>query len=398
VIGKRGISALLGLIVLIALGTLTQDFRFDRQLSNERAQATAVDRDLASIGRMVSDLRAAQAGYVATGQVPATWVTRTKELFDQIDRALQARKAAAPNGDAKTRYDAVLQAVNGLAAVDAKARAAIGQEDRLHASDLVYIDAQQAAESVTSELAAVKALEEQAASQRLSNLGTLRLAMNGLALVLVGISALYFGRAVSILSQSAPTSMAQMIRDLPPPVKTNAPAPAVATAQSTPAVPAPVARTISLSAAADLCVDLARVLDGRDVPALLERTAELLDAKGIMIWAVDTGGALLRPSACFGYPEKVLSKLRPLQVDADNVTSLAFRTMQVQSFAGASASDSGAIAVPLVTATGCVGVLAAEVRQSRPHPDVVPVAKIVAAQFSTLVAPSGDAAGKIAQG
>jgi hypothetical protein len=43
--------------------------------------------------------------------------------------------------------------------------------------------------------------------------------------------------------------------------------------------------------------------------------------------------------------------------------------------------------VPLITATGCVGVLAAEVKHSRPHPDFVPLARIVAAQFSTLVAP-----------
>ena len=117
----------------------------------------------------------------------------------------------------------------------------------------------------------------------------------------------------------------------------------------------------------------------------------LLDAKGIMIWAVDTGGALLRPSMCHGYSEKILTRLRPLQIDGDNVTSLAFRSMQAQSLPGATAADSGAIAVPLITASGCVGVLAAEVRQSKPHPDLLPIARIVAAQFSTLVAPLDNA-------
>ena len=167
----------------------------------------------------------------------------------------------------------------------------------------------------------------------------------------------------------------------------HASSPAQAPAQPSSLPAAPLPRPVSLSAAAELCVDLARILDGRDVPGLLERTATLLDAKGLMIWSVDTGGALLRPSMCHGYSEKVLTRLRPLQVDADNVTSLAFRSMQPQSLLGATAADSGAIAVPLVTASGCVGVLAAEVRPGKPHPDLLPVARIVAAQFAALVAP-----------
>jgi hypothetical protein len=153
-----------------------------------------------------------------------------------------------------------------------------------------------------------------------------------------------------------------------------------------------------LSSAAELCVDLARLLDGRDVPGLLERTAMLLDAKGIMIWAVDTGGALLRPSMCHGYSEKILTRLRPLQVDGDNVTSLAFRSMQAQAMPGGTAADSGAIAVPLITSSGCVGVLSAEVRPGKPHPDLLPIARIVAAQFSTLVAPLDSAQPATAQG
>ena len=135
-----------------------------------------------------------------------------------------------------------------------------------------------------------------------------RLALNGLALVLITIIALYFGRASSILAAAPEPTMAQMIRELPPPVKGAARAAPSASdgacrdPESRHAVPRPV----SLSAAAELCGDLARILDGRDVQALLERTAILLDAKGLMIWLVDTGGAILRPSMCHGYPDKVL--------------------------------------------------------------------------------------------
>ena len=40
-ISKRSVGALLGLIVLLAVGTLIQDFRFDSLLSRERANAAA---------------------------------------------------------------------------------------------------------------------------------------------------------------------------------------------------------------------------------------------------------------------------------------------------------------------------------------------------------------------
>jgi hypothetical protein len=402
VISKRSVGALLGLIVLLAAGTLVQDFRFDSLLARERANAAVVDRELASLTAAISDLSAAQAGYVATGQAPGAWMTRATEAFDRVTRGVEARKAAAPNAAASTKYDAVLKAIANLRSIDSRVRESIAQEDRLHAGDLIFIDAEQAADAVRGELAVARAAEEQSATARTSRLAMMRLGMNGLAIVFITIIALYFGRSLSILRNAPASSTAQMIKDLPPPVKGTAtlnlsstPPAAAAPATATPAAPIP--RPISLSAAAELCVDLGRLLDGRDVPGLLERTAMLLDAKGIMIWAVDTGGALLRPSMCHGYSERVLTRLRPLQVDADNVTSLAFRSMQAQSMPGATAADSGAIAVPLITASGCVGVLAAEVRQSKPHPDLLPVARIVAAQFSTLVAPL-DTAQATAQG
>jgi len=407
VISKRSVGALLGLIVLLAAGTLVQDFRFDSLLTREHANAAAVDRDLASIIVSIADLRAAQAGYVATGQAPAAWMTRATEAFERVTRGLEARKAAAPNADALAKYDAALKAVANLGSIDSRVRQSVAQEDRLHAGDLIFIDAQQAAEAAQSELTVARAAEEQAATQRTTRLSMMRLGMNGLAIVFITIIALYFGRSLSILREAPSTSTAQMIKDLPPPVKAgatlNLSSPQTASVAATtapatispPAGPAP--RPVSLSAAAELCVDLARLLDGRDVPGLLERTAMLLDAKGIMIWAVDTGGALLRPSMCHGYSEKILTRLRPLQVDGDNVTSLAFRSMQAQAMPGATAADSGAIAVPLITSSGCVGVLAAEVRPGKPHPDLLPIARIVAAQFSTLVAPL-DSAQATAQG
>jgi hypothetical protein len=40
-----------------------------------------------------------------------------------------------------------------------------------------------------------------------------------------------------------------------------------------------------------------------------------------------------------------------------------------------------------MTGSGCVGVLAAELRHNRPPADLMPVARILGAQFSTLITP-----------
>ena len=57
---------------------------------------------------------------------------------------------------------------------------------------------------------------------------------------------------------------------------------------------------------------------------------------------------------------------------------------------GAAAGDPAAIAIPLLTASGCVGVMAAELRQNRPHVDLLPVARILGAQFSSLITPAEE--------
>jgi hypothetical protein len=163
------------------------------------------------------------------------------------------------------------------------------------------------------------------------------------------------------------------------------------------ATQAPVPPTVNLPAAAELCGDLARVIDERDVPVLLERTAKILDATGVVLWVAAPGDGHLQPMLTHGYPEKVLRRIGTLPVEDDNVTSLAYRSMRPQQVAGGDGSDVAAIAVPLITANGCAGVLAAEVRAARLAPDSVALARIIAAQFATIIAPGEPAASRAAQ-
>jgi hypothetical protein len=195
------------------------------------------------------------------------------------------------------------------------------------------------------------------------------------------VVALGVGRPPKPSAASGAALTAQMIRDLPPPVK-----PATPLRPPTPPPPPP-APAVNLPDAAELCVDLARVMDSRDVPALLERATKVLEARGVILWMVDAAGGVLRPSLSHGYSDRVLNRLGALDVDADNVTSLAFRSVRPQVMPGNAPGAAAAIAVPLVTASGCGGVLSAELRDSRPAPELLALTRIVAAQFATLIAP-----------
>ena len=112
----------------------------------------------------------------------------------------------------------------------------------------------------------------------------------------------------------------------------------------------------------------------------------------------DAGGNWLTPSVAHGYSERVIAKLGPLQIDADNVTSLAFRSLKPQVMASLTPGASSAIASPLITASGCVGVLAAELRQNKPASDVLPVASIIAAQLAAFVVPGDVGSQRSAKG
>ena len=387
---KRGVGLLLVLTLIIAAGTIVQDFRFDNSIARERATGQATDRALGTALESLAEYRMAQAAYVAAGQTPAAWITQATEMATSIEATIVNSRAATASPEARTRYEAAATALGDLNTIDKRARSSVGQSDRFSSSDLVFIDAKQAADKLADELTAARAFEAQAHGARIERLGRLRLAMNGVAMAFVVIVAVYMSRTAPPEAKPEPTTL-QMIRDLPPPVKN------IVTVPTPPPPPPPPPRLVNLSAAAELCVDLARVIDARDVPSLVERACSVLEAKGVVLWVADEGGNWLTPSVAHGYPDRVVAKLGPLQIESDNVTSLAFRSLKPQVMASLTPGASSAIAAPLISSSGCVGVLAAELRQNKPGSDVLPIASIIAAQLAAFVAPGDMAAQKTAK-
>jgi hypothetical protein len=143
---------------------------------------------------------------------------------------------------------------------------------------------------------------------------------------------------------------------------------------------------VDLAATARLCSDLARVKDAGQLPALLARAAELLDAAGIVLWLAGPEGTVLRPAASVGYRDHTLSRMKALSGRSDNAVSVAFREGRME-VVGGTKERNGAVVVPIVTVGGRTGAMAAEIRHgAESSPSVQAVATIIAAQLASLVA------------
>jgi hypothetical protein len=148
----------------------------------------------------------------------------------------------------------------------------------------------------------------------------------------------------------------------------------------------------NLALAADLCTDLARVHVSRQLPALLERAAAVLDASGIIVWIAEAGGHELRPATSFGYSDQAMARIGSIPRDAANAVAAAYRSGEMRTVNGDGFSN-GALVVPLLTADGCIGVLSAEMKGgSEKDGGSQALGLIFAAQLATLVSPSPSAA------
>ena len=140
-----------------------------------------------------------------------------------------------------------------------------------------------------------------------------------------------------------------------------------------------------LSDVAQLCTELCRVLETREVTPLLKHVAEMLDAIGLIVWVWDPQRTALKPALAHGYSDEVLASLPRVRRDTDNATAASFRSAQTHIVNGNDLA-SGAVVVPLMTPAGCTGVLAVELRHGAEQRESVrALATIFAAQLAIFV-------------
>lgn len=365
-----------------------------------RAQAdTARDFDASIIaaGRSTLELRAAQHAYVAAGQGDDFWTSKVAAILPQLSVSIVGLRATAASADAQSALDAAAGLLKDLEQTDLRARELVRGDRKLLASDLIFSDGLEMTRGLANALdgargAEVRHRESAGAALRRSEL----VAVGGLAAfgLLAMLLLLPRGREPGEIAPIE-SSLSGAILPIASPLNADDDALDLALALDGPAA-RPTAEqaadskgvaSLNLSSIASLCTELARVVDTRSLPSILERTAAVLDAPGIILWIADPDGRELTPIVAHGYPQQLLSRLGTIARDAENATAAAFRTGLIQTVKSDAVSN-GAIAAPLVTPGGAVGVMAAEVRhEGEQEAAKLAAASIVAAQLATLVGP-----------
>lgn len=383
---NRAVRVALAGMFIVACGVTAYLLWINESRARSESQASRTfDAAAITAGRDVLDLRAAQQAYVAAGQGEPFWIQKSAALTAALRETIALLRAAAGSPDVLPAIDNAAGALQDFEQMDRRARDYARSGQKLLASDLIFADGLEILSGIAGSLDQARNIESQWREARAASIRRTELeALGGAAAV---------GLLAVLLLTPAPRRVQITADAHPAPVPVPEPVPVPDTTPSND-LPLALERTKEASApsldfatVAALCGDLARVVDTRALPAILERAAAVLDAPGIVLWIADPDGHELSPIVTHGYSQSMVARLGTILSDAENATASAFRTALMQTVR-ADAVSNGAIAAPLVTPAGCVGVMAAEMRQEGERDSAkLAAAAIVAAQLATLVGP-----------
>jgi hypothetical protein len=385
---SKAVRVALLCLFVVASGGAAYVLWINETLARRDAHAARqFDSKTFSIERDVLELRAAERSYVAAGQGDEFWIANAAAALQRVRTAMDALRAEAISADALSTLDNAASALEDFERQDRRARNYTRSGERLLASDVIFTDGIESTGAILASLEQARAAENRTRDAMIARTRRAELiALGTAAFVSVSVVMLLVPNPRHGERATAQPAVAPV-----PPRRAATldlrPAPdAAARSRHSPPEPVP-APSLDVDSIASLCTDLARVTDTRALPALLGRAATVLDAPGIVLWIADPDGRELSPIVTHGYSEKMVTRLGTILRDAENVTASAFRTSLLQTVETDAVSN-GAIAAPLVTPAGCVGVMAAEVRHRGENDSgKLAAATIVAAQLATLVGP-----------
>ena len=379
---------LLLLAVFIAAGSLATYFVWtsESQLRRSVDDVRAFDRAALEAERAVLEMRSGEQAYVAAGQSAQPWVPKVAAALDTVKTRLEFLRTHAASSSAQSAIDNAASALQDFEQIDRRARDYVRNGQPLLASDVIFADGFESTSAIAASIDAARKAETDLRDTEHTSTRRSEAVAIGTATLVALITILMFFR------EAAPASGNDV--DV-----SAAPAGSTLTHGSTSGheigrmVPARMKQEfkpnppIDLDSIAGICADLAKVMDTRSLPPILERAAAVLDAPGIVLWIADPDGRELSPIVTHGYPPQIVLRLGTILRDAENATAAALRTSLLQTVDTDSVSN-GAIAAPLVTPAGCVGIMAAEVRHhGEKDPAKLATASIIAAQLATLVGP-----------
>jgi hypothetical protein len=153
--------------------------------------------------------------------------------------------------------------------------------------------------------------------------------------------------------------------------------------------PSPPVVATPMPAESNLYVEIDLAGEDHDASLMLRRAAGLLDAVGLVVWTWNAKESELVPALAHGYSDQVLAQMPTVRSDADNATAAAFRSAQT-CIVKSSDEANGAVVVPMMTPSGCVGVFAVELpRGAEQREPVRALTTSLAAQFADLLRAPG---------
>lgn len=341
-------------------------FTSEQSLAVRRSSLRAFDLRAREAVGALTDLRAAQQAYVAAGQGVAFWMPRASALIEAAAGAVTGLSESAASSDALVAIVAAGGAISEFGDADERARDYLKASQPLMAADIVFTEGSETSVAAVRHVETASVAEHQefdAFERRQRRLELYALATAG------GVGVL--ATLVLALTGSSPAS--SPLPDIG--LHLSAPAP-------DPARPA----TQALTAAAELCTEFGRVKDPDDLTRLLARAAELMNASGLIVWLGSASGADLRPVLAQGYPPQTLARMPAVPRTADNAAAAAYRTGRLQIVLSRPGSPSGALVAPLLSPDGCVGALAAEIKEGGEGSDrVQALAALFAAQLTAVL-------------
>lgn len=373
-------------------------FQAQRQIAAGAGTLRTLDQHASAAHLALFELRAGQQAYVASGQGVAFWMPKVAATAESASAALNALREAAGTQAGRSAVDEALSAMRDFNEIDKRARDYLRAGQALMASDVIFTEGGQAVTNAVRETETARQAERQEFDAREAGLRKQQMIAAGGAAALATFIVLLLAPAGSrseseeaatntgTIGLARTSAISVSFEDMDEGIVSHAkrvetPKPAA------PPAPALVRSAPVLRAAADLATDFGRARDSDELSRLLARTADMIDASGLVVWVGDTSGSDLRPIIAHGYTPQVLARIPAVPRGADNAAASAYRTGTTQIVLSRPGGPAGAIVAPILGADGCIGALSAEIKSGGEGSEAVQaVTAIVASHLATVLA------------
>jgi hypothetical protein len=375
----------------------------ERQIAERRAAWQRFDELAHDVARALADARVGQQAYLAGGQGATEWMPTVEKLIATTSTGVEQLRQAASGSTARAALMEAGGRIVEFSDVDRRVRQHLKEGQSAMAGDLVFAEGRQAAAAArlvddarVEEQQAQEALEGSDRRQQVYALAaTAAVGLLTIALLVAGPEGRRRDRGADAVAKPhvEAEGASDAIVELPLRNVNQAAGPPAghqveSGASARRGGMQPSVETV-LKAVAEICTGFSRANDLEQLTKHLGGAADLMFARGVIVWIGDATGSDLKPLIAHGYPEQVLAMMPVVPRSADNAAAAAYRTGTLQIVRPRPDGAPGAVVAPLLSPEGCVGALTAEIKADAEISDTVQaLAALFAAQLTSILLPT----------